>query len=88
MPKLLDCQRGIVTKNFRVVSQELWDVILKERVDSRAQSHVIDAQTQMQSFNFCCEIKLGVLVLRHTENSSSTLRYIHTDMYMSYFKVQ
>ena len=88
MPSLLDCQRGIVTKHFRVVSQELWDAILKGRVDSRAQSHVIDAQTQIQSFNFCCEIKLGVLVLRHTENSSSTLRYIHTDMYMSYFKVQ
>ena len=82
MPSLLDCQRGIVTKHFRVVSQELWDAILKGRVDSRAQSHVIDAQTQIQSFNFCCEIKLGVLVLRHTENSSSTLRHTHTHVHV------
>ena len=28
----------------------------------------------------------GVLVLRHTDNSSSTLRYTH--MYMSYYKAQ
>ena len=77
MAKLLDCQRGIVTKHFRVVSQELRDAFLKGRVDSRARSNVIDVQTQMQSFNFFLGIKLGVLIFRHTDNSSSTLRYTH-----------
>ena len=47
------------------VSQELWDAVLNGRVDSRAQSQVIDVQTQMQSFNFFFGIQLGVLVLRH-----------------------
>ena len=37
-------------------------------------------------FHFFFGIKLGVLVLRHTDNSSSTLRYTH--MYMSYYKAQ
>ena len=68
------------------VSQELRDAVLKGRVDSRARSQVIDVQTQMQNFNFFFGIQLGVLVLRHTDNSSSTLRYTH--MYMSYYKAQ
>ena len=34
------------------VSQVLREAILKRRADSRARSHVIDVQTQMQSFNF------------------------------------
>ena len=53
-------------------------------VDSRARSHVIDVQKQMQSFFL--RIKLRVLVLMHTYNSSPTLRYTH--MYMSYYKAQ
>ena len=56
------------------VSQELRDAVLKGRVDSRARSQVIDVQTQMQSFNFFFGMQLRVLVLRHTGNSSFTLR--------------
>ena len=74
MPTLLDCQRGIVTKDFRVVSQELGDAILKGREDSRARNNVIE---KFQSFNFFFGIKLRVLVLRHRDNSSSTLRYTY-----------
>ena len=62
------------------------DSDLKGRVDSRSRSHAIDVQTQMQSFNFFFRIQMGVLVLRHTDNSSFTLRYTH--MYMSYYKAQ
>ena len=47
------------------VSEELWDAVLKGRVDSRARSQVIDIQMQMQSFKFFFGIQLGVLVLRH-----------------------
>ena len=47
------------------VSQELWDAVLKQRVDSRSRSEVIDVQTQMQSFSFFFGIQLGVLVLRY-----------------------
>ena len=64
----------------------MWDAILKGRVDLRARSQVIDVQTQMQSFNFFFGMQLGVLVLRHADKSSSTLRYTH--MYMSYYKAQ
>ena len=68
------------------VSQKLWDEILKRRVVLRARSQVIDVQSQMQSFNFFIGIQLEVLVLSHTDNSSSTLRY--TQMHMSYYKAQ
>ena len=74
------------TLNNWAVSQELLDAVLKGRVDSRARSQVIDVQTQMQSFNFFFGIQLEVLVLSHTDNSSSTLRY--TQMHMSYYKAQ
>ena len=60
--------RGALSQSILVnwaVSQELRDAVLKGRVDSRAQSQVIDVQTQMQSFNFCFGIELRVLVLRH-----------------------
>ena len=57
----------------RAVSQELQDAILKGRVDSRTRSNVIYLQTRMQSFNFFFGIQLRVLVLRHRDNSSSTL---------------
>ena len=57
----------------RAVSQELRDAILKGRVDSRARSNVVYVQTRMQSFNFFFGIQLGVLVLRHRDNLSSTL---------------
>ena len=51
--------------DYWAVSQELWDAVLKRRVDSRVGSQAIDIQTQMQSFNFFFRIQLGVLVLRH-----------------------
>ena len=41
-------------------------------MNSRVRCQVIGVQTQMQSFNFSFGIQLGVLVLRHTDNSSST----------------
>ena len=65
-----------ILDNFRVVSQELRDGILRGRVGSRVRGQVIGVQTQIQSFNFFYGIQLGVLVLRHTGNSSSNL--IHT----------
>ena len=39
MPRLLNCQRGIVTKHFRVVSHQLWDAILKSRFKSSKSCH-------------------------------------------------
>ena len=60
--------------------------ILKGRVDSRVWCQVLGVQTQMQSFNFVFGIQMRVLVLRHTDNSSSKLQYTH--MYMSYYKAQ
>ena len=55
----------------------MWDGILKGRLDSRVRGQVKGVQTQMQSFNFFLEIQLGVLVLRHRDNSSSILQYTH-----------
>ena len=60
------------------VFQELWDEILAGRVDPEIRGRFVGLQTQMQSFNFFFGIQLGVLVLRHTGNLSSTLQHIHT----------
>ena len=62
------------------VFQELWDEILEGRVDPDIRSRVVGLQTQMQSFNFFLGIQLGVLVLRHTDNLSSTLQHTHTHL--------
>ena len=53
------------------------DAIIKGRVDSRAPGQVICVQMQVQSFNLYFEIQLGILVLRHTNNSSFTLGYTY-----------
>ena len=51
------------------VFQELWDGILKGKVDSEIWGQVIDVQRQMQSFDFIFRIQLGVLF--------STLQNLH-----------
>ena len=55
------------------VFQELCDGILEGRVDLEIRSQVIGVQTQMESCNHF-GIQLGVLVLRHTNNLSSTVQ--------------
>ena len=72
MPKLSE---GHCHKAFQIIelSPELQDAILKGSVQSKARNQVIDVQTQMQSFNFFFGPQLGVLVLRHTDYSPSTM---------------
>ena len=61
------------------VFQEICDEILEGRVDPEVRGRGV--QTQMQSFNFFSGIQLGVLVLRHTDNLSSTLQHTHLSCY-------
>ena len=70
------------------VFQELWDEILEGRVDPDIRGRVVGLQTQMQSFNFFLGIQLGVLVLRHIDNLSSTLQHTHTCRVMKLSKLQ
>ena len=56
------------------------DAILTGKVDSRARGQVLKCQMQMKSFNLFFGLQLGILVLRHTDNSSSTLCYTHLNM--------
>ena len=51
-----------------VVSQDLRNGMLKERVDSKVRGQVMGVRTQMQSFNVFFGMQLGVLVLRHTDH--------------------
>ena len=71
-----------------VVFQELWNEILEGRVDPEVRDKVFGVQTQMQSFNFFLRIQLRILVLRHTENFSSTLQHTHTCHVMKLRKLQ
>ena len=68
------------------VFQEICDEILEGRVDPEVRGRGV--QTQMQSFNFFSGIQLGVLVLRHTDNLSSTLQHTQTCRVMKLSKLQ
>ena len=63
------------------VFQELWDEILEGRVDPEVRGRVVGVQTQIQSFNFFSGIQLGDLVLRHTDNLSSSLQHTYLSCY-------
>ena len=60
-----------ILDNYAVL-QELWDESLEGKTDSESRSQVLGVQTQMQIFNFFSWIQMGVLVLTHTDNLSST----------------
>ena len=68
------------------VFQELQGEILEGRVDPEGRGPVVGAQTQ--SFNFFFGVQLGVLVLRHTDNLSSTLQHTQTCRVMELSKLQ
>ena len=74
------------SKFYIIMADEVTDVsnhehlvicieILEERVDPEVRCRVVGVHMQMQSFNLFFGIQLGVLVLRHTDYSSSTLQH-------------
>ena len=66
--------------------KELQGEILEGRVDPEGRGPVVGAQTQC--FNFFFGVQLGVLVLRHTDNLSSTLQHTQTCRVMELSKLQ
>ena len=54
------------------------DAILTRALGSWARGQVVRCQMQMQSLNLFFGIQMRILVLRHTDNSSFTLRNINT----------
>ena len=80
------------SKFYIIMADEVTDVsnhedlvicieILEERVDPEVRCRVVGVHMQMQSFNLFFGIQLGVLVLRHTDYSSSTLQHTHLSCY-------
>ena len=53
--------------------KELWRSCLKEYKDTKTKAHIIGVQTQMNKFNYFFVIKLAILLLRHSDNHSTTL---------------
>ena len=70
----LNCSWVIISK----IASYPGNAILTRTLDSWAQGQVVRYQMQMRSFNLFFGIQLEILVLRHTDNSYSTLQYIHT----------
>ena len=70
MPKLLYCQRSIVTKHFRKLSclSRVVGYIFKEK--SRFKNSKSSHRCSNANAKFQFQIQLGVLVLRNTDNSS------------------
>ena len=80
------------SKFYIIMADEVTDVsnhedlvicieILEERVDPEVRCRVVGVHMQMQSFNLFFGIQLGVLVLRHTDYSSSTLQHTNLSCY-------
>lgn len=64
-----------------LASHGFWDEVLERRLDSEVQVQVISLQMEIQNFNFLSGIQLGVLLLMHTGNLSSTLQYTRMSCY-------
>ena len=54
--------------------KELWKWCLKVYKDTETKAHIIGVQTQMNKFNYFFEVKLAILLLRHSDNLSTTLQ--------------
>ena len=54
--------------------KDLWDWCLSEYGEPDIKARVIEIKTQMKSFNFFFGIRLGYLVLSHSDNLSVTLQ--------------
>ena len=69
-----------ILDNWTVI-QELQDDVLEGRVDLEVRGQVNGVQKQIQSFNFFFGTQLRVLVLRRTDNLSSTQQHRHLSCY-------
>ena len=54
--------------------KELWKWCLKEYQDTETKARIIGVQTQMNKFNHFFEVKLAILLLRHSDNLGTTLQ--------------
>ena len=54
--------------------KELWKRCLKACKDTETKARIIGVQTQMNKFNYFCGVKLAILLLRHSDNLSTTLQ--------------
>ena len=54
--------------------KELWKWCLKEYKVTETKAHIIGVQTQMNKCNYFFGVKLAVLLLRHSDNLSTTLQ--------------
>ena len=50
------------------------EVVLKEYKDTETKTHIIGVQTRMNKFNYFFGVKLAILLLRHSDNLSTTLQ--------------
>ena len=54
--------------------KELCKWYLKEYIDTETKARIIGVQTQMNKFNYFFGVKLAILLLRHSDNLSTTLQ--------------
>ena len=68
------CKKSRVFLQFTKKLKNLWDWWLSEYGESDIKARVIGIKTQMKSFNFFFGIRLGHLVLSHSNNLGRTLQ--------------
>ena len=54
--------------------KESWKWCLKEYKDTETKARIIGVQTQMNKFNYFFGVKLAILLLRHSDDLSTTLQ--------------
>ena len=54
--------------------KESWKWCLKEYKDTETKARIIGVETQMNKFNYFFGVKLAILLLRHSDNLSTTLQ--------------
>lgn len=62
-----------ILENYKEL-ETLWDWCLKEYKDSESKARVLGVQAQMRNFDYFYGLNLGILLLRHSDNLSSSLQ--------------
>lgn len=62
-----------ILENYKEL-ETLWDWCLKEYQDSESKARVLGAQAQMRTFDYFHGLNLGILLLKHSDNLSSSLQ--------------
>ena len=62
-----------IVDNWKVLN-ELWEECLETKLEREVRARIIGVSHQMTTFNYFFAVKLGALLLKHSDNLSKTLQ--------------